>query len=42
MLLAQPKTQAVYFAVLYIFIGAAALLVGAMRNSWYLLAHELT
>lgn len=40
-LLLVHDAQSVYYAVLMVFIGAAMMLMWAMRNSWYLLAHEL-
>lgn len=40
-LLLHTAPHSIYNDMLFIFSGATALMVGAMNNSWYLLAHEL-
>lgn len=41
MLLNPVNVTTVYYLVLAVFIGVTTMLMSAMRNSWYLLAHEL-
>ena len=40
-LLVAPNAPGIYYGVLSVFVGVAMMLVSTMRNSWYLLAHEL-
>lgn len=41
LLIPNTSLALVYYSVLWVFVGSAMMLVWAMRNSWYLLAHEL-